>query len=239
MAQVTADRLTPSRPGLIVALLLHGSTEVFSGQLAVLDPADSGLIKDPADGSAVSGMACAGVVKVGVDNSEGGDGDKSVDIYANGCFRLGASSIGADDVGKEVYLIDNATVGLINNANSTGIPVGTIREYDADTGEVWVAVGDHSGLAAEQAIREFTMELTGVNATAFDLSGEAEALGGSDIYVDEVVSVLAVVTSSGDFASPARRVVTTHWTLAAGAVSTVGDETLNTWIITVRGRLLR
>ena len=237
MSQATTDLLTSMRPQAVAAYPVAATMALFTLTLVCLNSA--GFAVDPEDGSSVDGFRFAGVVKKGVDNSDGAAGDQDAEVFITGDFLFAKDTITAADIGAEAYLVDNATVCLAGNANSTGIPVGTITGYDEDSGNVWVAVNDHRGLAMEGAKRTFSVSVAGVNATALDLSDEAEDYGGANFYVDDVVSVFAVVTATNAWDTPPHQVETTHWTLSGGVLSCVGDETANTLIITFVGRLLR
>jgi hypothetical protein len=144
---------------------------------------------------------------------------------------MGATGLAATDVSRKVYLVDDQTVGTIEeSAVDNNVYVGILREYVSAT-EGWVEI-DPDGKGVEQ----FTVEVTGVNAAAFDLATEAAAFGGGDFYVLEVDHIEGFVTATGT--SAGRQIVTTDWTLAAGVLSTVGNETANTWVITFKGELL-
>lgn len=237
MSEATSDLLTQMRPSGLAALSMAAAVTLWS--MTLLCANSAGYAVNPEDGSSVDGYRFVGVVKNGIDNSAGAAGDQVVEYYSNGDFLFAKDTITAADIGEEVYLVDNATVCLAGNANSTGIAVGTMVGFDSESGKVWVRINDHSGLAVEQAKQAFSVSVAGVNADALDLSTVAELYGGTGFYVDSVVSVLAIVTATNAAATPLHKVVTTHWTLAAGVLSCVGDETANTLLITFVGRLLR
>jgi len=234
MSEASADLQTPRRAGALADLPVAATTALFTLTLACIS---GGYVVNPEDGSSVSGYDFAGVVRVGVDNSTGAAGDEDVELYTEGDFLLAVDTIVAADVGKEAYLVDNATVCLATNANSTGIPIGTIVGFE--DGKAWVAINDHSGVTARAALRPFTVSVAGPNAAAIDLSAAAVDYGGAGFRVESVVSMLAIVTSSNAWATPPNRVATTDWTLAAGVISTVNDETANTLLISFIGYLVR
>ena len=234
MASSPVDIDTPRRGSSYRAFPMAATALVLAGCLACLNTSDQ-LV----DGADTAGLRFAGVVREYVDNSDGAAGDEDGEVWTEGEFALAGTGFAAGDVGKTVFLLDNQTVGLADAAGvDQMIPVGVITEVVSST-EVWVQITPNLG-KAQDALgppRQYTIEIAGVNATAFDLDASAALFGGAGFYVRSVQAVRAIVTSTGAAASPLRKVVTTHWTLASGVISAVGDETLNTWQITFLGNL--
>lgn len=232
------DDLDITRSGsCIAAYPVKGGATIFALTLVCLGT----------DGYAVAGADTASFIFAGVavdaqDNADGASGDLDVNVYSEGRFLLTGSGFAATDVGKPVFLIDDATVGLAANASvDQHIRVGRIIQYESAT-QAWVDIEGVPNKAADTLdllgkARMYSVEATGVNATTFSLATQAGYFGGSDFIVDRVLAVRSTVTSTGAASTPARKVVTTHWTLSAGVLSAVGDETANTWLITFIGRL--
>lgn len=238
MTAATADLETPFRPGNVYRLPLAAGVLIFAGTLVCIDPGDSCLAKDPEDGSAIDGWRFAGVAAEAGDNSDGADNAEKVAVHAGDVHKI-ACVCSPDDVGRPVYLIDNATVGL---AETSGVhldkPVGTIDAY-IDGAYAWVAINDHRGMREERPGRQFQVTVAGPNADDFDLTSAAAQLGGSDFYIESVVSALAIVASTGAPATPMLKGIPTTATLSGGVLTAVGDESANLWIITFIGRLVR
>lgn len=226
----TADLNIIRRAAMIASFPVNGGSEIFAGTLVTLDT--DGQARAGAD---TEGFTFVGVAREGVDNTAGADGDKTVEVEQDGAFLLTGSGFSAASVGQDVYLIDDATIGLANHASvDEYIKVGTIIEYVSAT-QVWVKVTPGGGPMGK--FGQWTVEVAGANAAALDLAAAAEAFGGADFYVESVQAVTAFVTSTGAPATVARKVVTTHWTLASGVISCVGDESANTLRITFAGYL--
>jgi hypothetical protein len=226
MTAATSDRVTKRRDPQYQDYGVEEDAIIYAGTLVCLNP----------DGYAVAGADTAGFRFVGmareaVDNTDGADGAVNVKCDRKGVFKLAATGLAASDVGRKVYLVDDQTVGTVEeSAVDNNVYVGRLREYVSAT-EGWVEI-DPGG----QGLDQYTIEIAGVNATAFNLATEAALAGGGDFYVLEVDNATAYVTADGTLAG--RKVVTTHWTLSNGVLSTVGNETANTWVIHFKGELL-
>lgn len=232
MAAATADRNTLQRSPRSATYPVAAAAFIFALTFVCLN----------ADGEAVAATDAAnrtfaGVAMTRADNSDGDAGDVTVEVYREGAFKFAASGMGDDDVGRPCYIVDDQTVGVSPNTTHA-VLVGTIIEVESATA-VWVQLHQAAGMVTEEGgrTRLFTVELSGVNATAFATSGVAARFGGSSFYISDVLAARAVVTSTGAPATPHRKAVTTHYTLSGGVLTAVGDETLNTWLVTFLGRL--
>ena len=232
MTAVTTDLNTPRRIGDTRSFDVGAAAQLFAGTLVNFDTATDVLV----DGTDAANRSFAGIAAEARDNSSGAAGDLVAEIYDSGEFLL-AHSGGptAADIGKRVYLKDNATVDWLANVTNP-IYVGCVVGMGENAGDVWVKIEPDAPTPAQaRADRLYCVEVPGVNATAFDLSSAAAEYGGDDFVVSEVISVQSFVTATGG--SDGLKVVTTDWTLAAGAISAVGDETLNTWVMYFLGTL--
>lgn len=236
MTAVTADLNTPRRDGARISIPVAAATALYFGTLLCRDASGNAV-----SASLTSGLSFAGVANEAQDNSAGAAGDKDVLAWDRGNFRfaLEGGSAAVGDIGKKVYVFDNATVATADElaAANPFLYVGRIVAIDDDTSYVWVDIEPLADAGPEASGKQlFQVQLAGVNATAFDLSTVAAEYGGSDFLVDTVISVESFVTATA--AHDDLKVVTTDWTLAAGVLSTVGNETANTWKISFLGRLI-
>lgn len=222
MTAATSDRATTTRAGTTHYFGLATSALLLAGCLACLN--SSGELVDGEDATA---LRFAGVAQSGADES---DGDEGVNVLVSGEYLFAASGLTDADVGKDVFLVDNQTVGLADDTDYQ-IRVGVLVGIESST-TVWVRIEP----PGKPAVRQFTIEIAGVNATNFDLSAKAADFGGTGFLLKAIQHVEGFTTSTG--ASIGRRIVTTHWTLTAGVLAAVGNETANTWRITFTGHLL-
>lgn len=107
--------------GLVVA-----SMTLYQGTLA-FSVAASGYITDAIAAGANHFM---GIVKEKVDNSGGSSGDKAVELYTKGRFRMFGSSFTQALVGDKIYAIDNFTVDATSASQTL---VGRCVEFISDT----------------------------------------------------------------------------------------------------------
>lgn len=228
MSVATGDLDTQRREGKLTTFRVAAAVLLYAGVMAALD-ADGNVV--PAEDDAAQHFV--GIVREQVDNSAGDAGDLDVELEAEGTFLLTGADFSASDVGKPVYVVDDATIGLAD-ATDHQVMVGHIVEWVSAT-KVWVRL---CGERKQAEVRQWTLEVAGVNAAAVDLSSLAADYGGTDFYILEVVAARADVTSTGAAATVHRKVATTHWTLADGVLSMVGNETANTWLLTFRGYLV-
>lgn len=236
MSAATADRDTELSGTSRRSLPIAGAAIIFAGCLVCLDT-DGYCVA----GSDTSGYRFVGVAAEAFDNSgsstdavdENGE-DAYLEVLTDTVIEMTGSGFAVDDINKPVYLIDDQTVGLSGNASvDYHIYVGRIVEYISAT-SVRVKIdpyGDDPNLV------DGVLDVAGVNAGAVSLANHSFATGrgGTGIYLKQVDTVSAFVASSGNAATPVRKVATTHWTLTAGVLSTVGDESLNRLVISFRG----
>lgn len=133
MAPLTKDRATPQAIGDTRNGPVAASATLFAGALLMRNAAGYLLA-----GATATGMVGVGRVEGLVDNSDGANGDVSVD-YRPGFFRFGnsaaADEIAIADIGNLAYIVDDQTVAKTNGGN-TRSPAGIIDNVD-DQG-VWV-----------------------------------------------------------------------------------------------------
>lgn len=133
MAPLTEGRNTPEALGPVRQGLVAAATTIFPGAFVMLNAA----------GFIVEGQTAAGLIGLGraeqlVDNAAGADGAETLD-YKPGIFRFansaGADEVGAEDVGKLAYAVDDQTVALTDGTGARS-PAGTVEYVDAQG--VWV-----------------------------------------------------------------------------------------------------
>ncbi len=230
MSAATADRSTSFfGTVLMMGLLVSAGTTIYAGTL--LTSESDGFVEDGTDATS---KRFAGVAAASFDNSgsatdgQDEDGEEAeLEVYTRGVFRFAASGLAAEDVGKAVYLLDNQTVVLSGHASlDYHIYVGRIAKY-ISASECLVELDTYG---VDPNLHDGMIEVAGVNAAAIDLASNAFATnrGGTGVYVKAVEAVEAIVTATGAPATVYRKVVTTHWTLASGVITTVGDESANT-----------
>lgn len=233
MTAVTTDLNTPRREGNTRNYPVGATATILAGTLLCWDTANDDIV----NGADAAARSFAGVASEAVDNSAGASGALAVEVFDRGEFLFAhGEALTVADIGKEVYLADNATVDFMENITNP-IFVGVITGIgEQSANDCWVEIQpDAPTPARARGDRLYLVEVAGVNATAFDLAAAAAEYGGSDFTVTTVLSVQSFVTSGG--ASDGLKFVTSDWTLASGAISAVGDETANTWVIHFLGRL--
>lgn len=229
-----ADRNT-QQSGLQVRTLPISATAIlFAGCLCCLD--SDGYVIDGTDATA---QKFAGIAQEAFDNTDGTDGadedgnDADVVLYTEGAFRFASASLTEADIGKAVYLLDNQTVVKSGHADlDFHIYVGRIISIESAT-VVWVAIDPYG---VDPNLVDVTIDAAGPNATTLSLASHAAATArdGTGLYVKYVDSMLAIVAASGAPATVTRKVITTHFTLASGVISAVGDESANRLVIAMR-----
>ncbi|MGD8388948.1 MAG: hypothetical protein PVG49_17510 [Desulfobacteraceae bacterium] len=131
-----SDRKTPYQDGIIIPLGVAASTEIEAGKMCARN----------ADGYAVPASDTADLVVMGrsdeaVDNSSGGNGDKTVKVRRKKAFKFENSATHAvtvANIGEDVYVEDAETVSTDGGDNS--IVAGKCLGVDSADGQVWVEI---------------------------------------------------------------------------------------------------
>jgi hypothetical protein len=132
---LTKDRNTPYRDGQQLAVPVGAGQKIFAGALVVA--LATGLA---AKGSTATGLTCLGRAENSVDNSNGGDGDASINVLRGKSFKYKNSSTDAvtqASLGKLCYVEDDETLSATNGVNTQSI-AGIVVGIDSDG--VWVEV---------------------------------------------------------------------------------------------------
>lgn len=220
MSDTTQDLVIERRAGNARGVPMAASTRLYAGQLVATNT----------DGNAVNctdaaSIVFAGVAVAEVDNTDGSAGDLDMTVYTAGELLLTATGLAAGDEGKPVYVVDNQTVGTGDSSVTQFVFVGFITEVVSAT-QAWVRI--QPGKLKPAVV---TIEIAGTSSAALDLSAIAAYLGGTNLYVLRVLTMQAYTTATGDAASPCRRAITTHYTLSGGVITTVGNQTALTLVI--------
>jgi hypothetical protein len=225
MSASTTDRATSQREGSVVKLALAANAIIYAGCFVCRD--SSGYIVNASDATA---LTFAGLAEEGYDATDESAGDTEIGIRQDGWHLMAGSGLSRADEGKAVFLLDNQTVATSDHASLVyHIYVGILRKYVSATSG-WVEIRPSE---RNPRLLILTCEVTGPNATTFNFATVAGYFGGSDLYVKRVLAAEAFVTSTGANATVARKVLTTHYTVSGGVVTAVGDESANTWQMTV------
>lgn len=133
MAALTAARNTPERSGDERSIPLAADAKVFAGGMVQVNASDLGVAA-----SATAANVTVGRAEETVDNTGGANGAVSVRVRV-GIFRFANSAAGdaisRNDIGKTVYVVDDQTVALTDNA---GARPAAGKCFDVDAQGVWV-----------------------------------------------------------------------------------------------------
>ena len=126
-----AERKTPTRDGLKIALGVAANTLVEAGHMGAVNAA--GYVV-PASNTV--GLRVMGRIEQTVNNTGGGNGDLSVEILRRKAFKLKNSStspVTVADIGGNVMVEDSVTVA---HDTTNDIPAGTCIGLEPDG--IWV-----------------------------------------------------------------------------------------------------
>jgi hypothetical protein len=139
---LTAAKEVPRKLPDLQAYPVYQTTKIYKGSHVCVNT--SGYAVAGAD---TAGLRYVGIAYETVDNSAGSSGDLSIRTYAQGTFKLTATSISSIAfVGRMVYLVDSGTV---DDTSTNKIPVGVIVEW-VDSTTVWVRLTVSSELIGYQ-----------------------------------------------------------------------------------------
>lgn len=170
------DRNTTRKAtGQVAVLPVATGVKIYAGSLVCLN----------ADGYAIpaadtAGFRLAGVSREYVDNSSGANGALSVQVWRDGVFDFAAAGMGADDVGKPVFIADDQTVAL-TSTNAVG--AGIISEVESAT-KVWIDIAPancRTGQAQDSITAAVAAGVTADDGTA--ATGEAPTKAEFDAVV--------------------------------------------------------
>lgn len=132
MTAALQERNTVAIVGTTFSRAVAATKKIYKGTIVVLAAGYA------APASTALGLIADGRAADTVDNTTGGNGAARVTVE-KGCFRFGNSAagdlIGAADIGKTAYLVDDQTVAKTDGTGTRSI-AGKIMDVDA--GGVWV-----------------------------------------------------------------------------------------------------
>ena len=106
MAAVTANQITLMQFAGNLIRSKASNVNLYAGTLAFFDASTGFVVADDNGGA----NAFAGIVYQQCDNSAGSAGDKEVELYTEGVFRLTGSSFTQASNGDLMYAVDNYTI---------------------------------------------------------------------------------------------------------------------------------
>ncbi len=134
MTALAQDRATERRQGLTVDYQVINADVIYAGSLVCVNAAGYAL-----PGANTLGNIFVGVAEGRADNSAGAAGAIRVVVARKGLYRFAsASSLSIANVGDNVYVVDDQTVGLIAQANQ-GIYCGVIAKVEG-ANDCWVDI---------------------------------------------------------------------------------------------------
>ncbi len=133
---LSKDRNTHERAGDLFSFPVGDDAIIFGGAIVMLNATGYAV-----QGATATGQVCAGRAEEYVDNTNGGDGGKSVAVK-RGVFKYKNSASGdlitIAEIGDTCYIVDDETVAKTNGTN-TRSAAGVIVGVDSDG--VWVRMG--------------------------------------------------------------------------------------------------
>lgn len=171
MTAQTEDRTIARKGGDLFAATIAATEEIFKGALVSLD--STGYVKPAADAAA---ERLLGVSETNYDNTSGADGAADIEGRRNPVFEFVCAGMTLADLGADVYVVDDQTVGL-------GVVAQPVNVTGAVVERIATSLGGTLALA-------FTFSGTTLGwggGTAVDISGGGEfiltAVNGSQIKV--------------------------------------------------------
>jgi hypothetical protein len=129
MPAVTANQITLQQGAGELISSKAAAVNLYAGTIAFFD-ATTGFITNDDNAGA---NAFAGIVYQQCDNSGGSAGDKVVELYTDGVFRLTGSSFTQGSNGDLVYAVDNYTIqASATNASKVGRIVNFVSATQVD-----------------------------------------------------------------------------------------------------------
>ena len=176
MTALTKDRNTTRKAtGQIAVFPVATGVKIYAGSQVCLKA--DGYALPAAD---TAGLKFAGVSREYVDNTAGQNGDLTVQVWRDGIFDFAASGMGADDVGKPVFVTDDQTVAL-TSTNAVG--AGIISEVESAT-KVWIDIAPANCRTGQTQVSVAAAVAAGVTAAdGVAAAGEAPTKAEFDAVV--------------------------------------------------------
>ena len=112
MTALTKDVARDAKDSKLVSLPIAANAIIFRGALVKINAA--GYV-EPC--SSEAGAVFAGVSRESMDNTGGSNGEQLMQIESRDAFYVAAVGMGADDLGKKVYALDDNTAQLAAGTN--------------------------------------------------------------------------------------------------------------------------
>jgi hypothetical protein len=127
MTALTANYDAERKDGLLICYPVRATTTVYKNAIVCAD-ADGYL----SPGDDASGYVFLGIAYEKGENSAGSDGDLDVRTWKGGTYVLATNFTATqEDVGSEVYIIDDNTVGLTStNSVKCGVIVEVVSSSE-------------------------------------------------------------------------------------------------------------
>jgi hypothetical protein len=127
MTALNKDRNTVRKEGGYAAYPVKAGVKIFAGSVVCIDGSGYAL-----PGSDTAGLKFVGISRHYLDNTAGANGAQAVEVWRRGSFELAASGMTKANVGDQVYIVDDQTVGLAATT-ANDVPCGRINEYNSAT----------------------------------------------------------------------------------------------------------
>jgi len=174
---LSASRNTPSRTGAKIQLTIASNVVIYAGSLVCVD--SSGLANPAAD---TSGFAVIGMAEQTVDNRTAVYVATKKIAVSRGVFRwANADVIAAADIGKIVYVTDDATVNKTGGGQN--IIAGSVVDVDDDG--VWV---DTAKVGPSGAATPSSLSVSGVSTFTGVATFTAESVHNGGIDADYITT---------------------------------------------------
>jgi hypothetical protein len=132
MTACTSDRNTTYRQGIELDYPVKASTRIYAGSMVAVDSTGHAV---PAANA--TGYKFVGVAMEQVDNSAGANGAIFIRVRTSGVFDFTATSIAQDNIGAEMYVVDDQTFDDVDPGQ--GIKCGKLVKYVSTT-RGWIKI---------------------------------------------------------------------------------------------------
>ncbi len=215
MMALTEDADTPSRDGKGYSYPVLAGVKIFAGSIVVID--SSGWAKPAVTATA---LRAVGRAKFQVDNTDGGNGDVSVEVE-HGVFQY-ANSADSDeitkaDVGNACYLVDDGTVAKTSASNTRSI-AGWIRAVEADG--VWVELSNIFSVDGDLVAANNLSDVASAATSRANIGANKVVMS---LRATDLVAADAVVYG---IVSPVAGTITKIYSVLKGSALATGDATL-------------